>query len=159
MIAWKVCSQNLSETEVINSMPIWEKLQKIKHIKTTMQFIAGGKSGILNGTVQLTLNGNSIIFDENSSWDDNSKIKTSNKMQWNIKNDMLLLSHLRSKKTEVLATFQIIESNNQYKTVSANYKCINDIYIPQLSLENKLIQLTWIISGPKKNGKIIYLYY
>ena len=145
-------------------MVTWKRLAQI----TTLQFVArstgdSGWNGNGSGTVDVGHpDANTITFAETGTWVSAAgrKLNFSNVYRWSLNKSsrQIRLEHLRFGPSNPLYLFDLEPlSECSWKSVSPHV-CRDDRYSATMIILPDEIELSWTITGPKKDDTIEYTY-
>lgn len=122
----------------------------VKDVKQTEQI------GMSHVTIfQKKNNEHEVVLIESGHWKKgDEKIAFTNKTQYTLRNDSLLLSHLRYKKDSPLFLVELSEKQPGLLETKTPHLCGSDCYVARMTIQENSLHLTWKIFGPKKNQEI-----
>ncbi|WP_150466365.1 DUF6314 family protein [Francisella sp. SYW-9] len=121
-----------------------------------------GWNGSAKGSVTIKVEQNSIYFKEQGHFKLNNtdrETKIENEYIWQkINSKRIRLSHARFGYENLVTLFDLIPKDENTWHSENQHVCVDDLYSAELYILDTGIELTWQISGPKKQEKIKYFY-
>ena len=140
---------------------VWQQLGKIKNMRVAARCFCfpptfpkrDGK-----GKVVTTESEESLVFCERGSWSDESRFTNIFRWTCDREKEEIRLDHLRFGIEKPIHLFSLVPSGPHHLKSIEPREYGEDIYSGILSVDEKALQLTWRIQGPKKNQEVVTVY-
>lgn len=130
---------------------IFERLKAIKQATITCD-----RDEKWLGTADVSItseNDHTLVFHIKGNWQ-NKNLSFSDTLRWTLTPDYLSLEHLRFGENNPIKLVSLVLVKDKVLKSISPHLCGQDCYAAKLSWNEKGIDLTWDIQGPKKNEKV-----
>jgi hypothetical protein len=145
---------------------VWERLGNIRELRFEARphsSTNSGWSGTGHGTVEVERTAPlTLVFHERGVWTPEAgrQMPFRNVFRWTatLDGDRIRLEHLRFGAESPVFLFDLVPIAQGVLEADQPHACSDDRYSARLVLVAETIQLSWAITGPKKDEAITYLY-
>jgi Family of unknown function (DUF6314) len=150
---------------------LWGQLQCIRHLRivaTSKAPLSTSWKGRGNGSVEVKVEGLTIIFIETGVWHigQAGEVRFGNVYRWSRAHDRIRLEHLRHGTSRPVYLFDFVPRDDLRNPEVPQlvlapvrpHQCGDDVYEGMLRSSGEGIRLDWSIQGPRKAAEIHILY-
>lgn len=141
---------------------LWDRLAGVRHLSFVAQSaLATGWNGAGRGEVVVTSPVDAVLlFQETGFWqpEGGRALPFRNVFRWTNPGGGIRLEHLRYGPDAPVFLFDLVQQADGIWHAADPHPCRNDRYDACLTLQPDGFDLTWTITGPKKQERIVYQY-
>lgn len=145
-------------------LAVWGRLQAVRTVTLLVREADTGvaRAQGTGSVVCQTTGGSELVIRERGRWAGprGSGAHFTDALRWTLDTDMMMLrlEHVRRGPDEPVALLELVQDGYGHLTAVAPYLCGEDRYEGSVRVAEDVVEVTWKVTGPRKNQEILRRY-